>query len=61
MNTTSPTTLAAEARAALSKAPESPQQHFTRLVEKGFINAQGQVTTKLGGAAAPEQSSTGGK
>jgi hypothetical protein len=60
MNTISPSTLAAEAREALNRAPESPQEHFARLVRMGFINARGQVTHLLGGDAEPEPEQSGG-
>jgi len=60
MKTVSPSTLAGEAREALRKSPESPEEHFSRLVRRGFINARGQVTTLLGGDAEPEPERSGG-
>ena len=54
MNYPSPRELAAEARAALLASPETPEEHFQRLIKCGFINAHGQVTKLLGGDADPE-------
>ena len=60
MNTVSPSTIAAEAREALSRITESSKEHISRLVREGFINASGQVTTLLGGTARPESAEHGG-
>src|SRR4051794_34814411 len=50
-----PNPLAQEARAALRKGlRESARQHFTRLVRKGFINATGQLTKRIGGSGELE-------
>ena len=50
-----PKELAREAREALSRMPPmSPREHFTWLIQQGFINAQGQVTGLIGGSAEPE-------
>lgn len=47
--------LALEAVEALRKAPpETPRQHFARLVRMGLINSQGRVTRLYGGEAEPE-------
>lgn len=47
--------LAEEAREALrTLPPESPREHYVRLVRQGFINARGQVTRLIGGRAEPE-------
>ena len=56
MMSTSPTPeeIAAEAREALRTDKESPDEHFTRLVRLGWINARGEVTKFLGGEADPE-------
>ncbi len=56
----SPHELAAELSVARSKAPESPEQHFARLIRAGFINARGEVTRLLGGDAEPEPEQQGG-
>ena len=49
-----PEEIAAEAREALRTLHETPDEHFTRLVRLGWINARGQVTKFLGGEAEPE-------
>lgn len=50
-----PEELAKEARNALCGEPsENADEHFTRLVRLGWINARGQVTKLIGGAAEPE-------
>jgi hypothetical protein len=56
MNMNSPTAeeVAREARAALAKSRETPEQHFERLVRRGWINSRGEVTRLLGGEAEPE-------
>jgi len=46
--------LAKEAREALARNKETPEEHFDRLIKLGFINSKGEVTTLLGGAAEPE-------
>jgi hypothetical protein len=43
-----------EALAALRAAREDPKTLFWRLVERGWINANGEVTWLLGGDAQPE-------
>ena len=43
-----------EAREALKKSKETPQEHFDRLVRRGWINSRGKVTRILGGDAEPE-------
>jgi hypothetical protein len=50
----SPEEIAAEAREALRTDKETPDEHFTRLVRLGWINARGEVTKFLGGEADPE-------
>ena len=42
----SPKELAAEAMAALKNDTETPDEHFDRLIEKGFINEKGEVLIK---------------
>jgi hypothetical protein len=49
-----PEEIAAEAHEALRAHKETPDEHFTRLVRLGWINARGQVTKFLGGEADPE-------
>jgi hypothetical protein len=50
-----PEELAREAREALRRRPAmTPRQHFTWMVRKGLINARGQVTRLIDGAAEPE-------
>jgi len=49
-----PEEIGAEAREALRDFHESPEEHFTRLVRLGWINARRQVTKFLGGEADPE-------
>jgi hypothetical protein len=49
-----PEEIAAEAREALRTDKGSPDEHFTRLVRLGWINARGEVTKFLGGEAEPE-------
>ncbi len=56
MNTPTPQEIAREAREALSRSKETPQEHFDRLIRRGFINARGEVTRLLGGNAEPEAS-----
>jgi hypothetical protein len=60
MNNWSPYELAAEARKTLENDPETPREHFARLVRKGFINSHGEVTRLLGGDAEPEPEDKGG-
>jgi hypothetical protein len=52
-----PAEIAEEAREALRRSPESPEEHFERLVRLGWINARGEVTKLLGGDAEPEANS----
>ena len=54
MNFPSPSEIAREAREALEKSRETPEEHFRRLIRCGFINSRGEVTTLLGGDAEPE-------
>jgi hypothetical protein len=54
MEYVSPKEIAREAREALARNPETPEQHFERLVRAGFINKHGEVTKLLGGDADPE-------
>ena len=50
-----PHELAQEALAALRNAPpETPREHFVRLVRMGLIDTQGRVTRLCGGDAEPE-------
>jgi hypothetical protein len=49
-----PQEIAREAREALAKNPETPKEHFERMVRAGFINKRGEVTKLLGGDADPE-------
>ncbi len=60
MKNWSPYELAEEAREALRNNPETPRDHFARLIRIGFINARGQVTRLLGGQADPEPEQKGG-
>ena len=51
----SPRELAEQAVTALRRArPDNPQELFQQLVERGWINADGEVTRLLGGDAEPE-------
>jgi hypothetical protein len=43
-----------EARKALENSKETPQEHFARLIRRGWINSKGEVTRILGGDAEPE-------
>ena len=54
MNSPTPKEIAREARAALEKSPETPREHYDRLVRRGWINTRGEVTRILGGEAEPE-------
>lgn len=54
MESPTPHEIAREAREALDRSQETPEEHFQRLVRRGFINARGQVTKLLGGDADPE-------
>ena len=56
MNSPTPEEVAREAREALEKSAETPQEHYDRLVRRGWINARGEVTRLLGGEAEPEVS-----
>jgi hypothetical protein len=50
-----PQEIAEEAREALRKLPpETPREHFARLVRVGLIDTQGRVTRLYGGEAEPE-------
>jgi hypothetical protein len=49
-----PAEIAEEAREAMRQSPESPKEHFDRLVRLGFINTRGEATKLLGGDAEPE-------
>ena len=50
-----PQELAQEALEALRRAPpETPREHFARLVRLGLIDPQGRVTRLYGGEAEPE-------
>jgi len=51
----SPAELAAEAREAFRKdPPKTGRALYIELVQKGFINAKGEVTKLIGGSAEPE-------
>ncbi len=43
-----------ELRAALDASRVPPKDYFARLVQRGIVNAHGQVTKLFGGAAEPE-------
>jgi hypothetical protein len=43
-----------EMRAALEATRLPPKEYFARMVRNGIINAKGQVTRLVGGAAEPE-------
>jgi hypothetical protein len=58
MNSPTAQEIAREAREALARSPETPEEHFARLVRCGFLNARGEVTRILGGDAEPEPNST---
>jgi hypothetical protein len=50
-----PEGLAREAREVLRKhPPKEGRELYVELVRKGFINARGEVTRLIGGAAEPE-------
>jgi hypothetical protein len=50
-----PREIAEEAWEALRKLPpETPREHFARLVRMGLIDTQGRVTRLYGGEAEPE-------
>lgn len=49
--------LAREAREALARSNETPEEHFARLVRRGWINSKGEVTRIFGGDAEPEPGS----
>lgn len=46
--------IAEEARAAFERSRQTPEEHFKRLVRRGFINSRGELTKLLGGEAEPE-------
>ncbi len=46
--------LAQQVAEALRRTRETPEEHFQRLIRLGWINAEGEVTTLLGGEAQPE-------
>lgn len=50
-----PRELAEEARKALKRNPETPEEHWKRLIRAGFINRKGEVTWVLNGEAEPEK------
>jgi hypothetical protein len=54
MDFPTPQEIAREAREALARNPETPEQTFQRLVRAGFINERGEVTKLLGGDVDPE-------
>ena len=54
MNSPTPAEIAKEAREALGRLKETPQEHLDRLVRLGWINAKGEVTKVFGGDADPE-------
>jgi hypothetical protein len=57
MNNTYPTPdeLAAKALEAFRRRQRrTPDEEFTDMVRKGFINAKGEVTRLIGGSAEPE-------
>lgn len=56
-----PEELAREAREALSRRTETPEEHFDRLVRIGWINRKGEVTRLLGGEVEPEPDSEPGQ
>lgn len=43
-----------EALEAFARDPTTPEQHFQQMIDAGFINSKGQVTTLLGGSVDPE-------
>ena len=52
--------LARKAREALQKAPpETPKEHFARLVKMGLIDSRGHVTKMFGGEAEPDSGRNG--
>lgn len=59
MRFTAPQDIAREAREALQKSRETPQECFDRLVRRGWINARGDITRLLGGDAEPDAGSNG--
>lgn len=54
MNSPTAKEIAQEAREALRKSKETPQEHFDRLVRLGWINSRGEITRLFGGDAEPE-------
>jgi hypothetical protein len=57
MNLQSPAEIAKEAREALSRVKETPQETWDSLIRLGWINAKGEVTKIFGGDADPEPGS----
>jgi hypothetical protein len=57
MHTPTPQEVAHEAREALKNSRETPDEHFERLVRRGWINVRGEITRLLGGDAEPDASS----
>jgi hypothetical protein len=57
MNLQTPAEIAEEARRALARVKQTPQETWERLVRLGWINAQGEVTKIFGGTAEPEPGS----
>ena len=49
-----PQEVAAEAREAFARNPETPEQTWDRMIRAGFSNKRGEVTKLLGGDADPE-------
>ncbi|HEY2251194.1 MAG TPA: hypothetical protein VGH74_09045 [Planctomycetaceae bacterium] len=45
-----------EWRKALAATRRTPREHIAHLIELGWIDRQGRVTTLLGGTAKPEPS-----
>jgi hypothetical protein len=57
MNLQTPAEIAEEARQALARVKETPQETWDRLIRLGWINAKGEVTKVFGGDADPEPGS----
>jgi len=60
MHFPTPQEIGREAREALAKSRETPQEHLARLIRLGWINRKGEVTRLMGGDAEPEPFSEGG-
>jgi hypothetical protein len=54
MYSPSPKEIAREAREALARSKDTPQDRWDRMIRMGFINEKGEVTTLLGGDVPPE-------